>query len=45
MHHSEPVDINQEDAALLRTLIVIWSGLFAVGTVLYAVVVCLCWPV
>lgn len=45
MHHSEPVDINQEDAALLRNLVAIWSGLFAVGAVLYAVVAYLCWPV
>jgi len=45
MHQSEPVDINREDLALLRTLIFIWSGLFAVGVSLYSVVVFLCWPV
>lgn len=44
MNHSEPVDINQEDVVLLRTLVIIWSGLFAIGVSIYSVVVFLCWP-
>jgi hypothetical protein len=45
MRDSEPLDINQEDVVLLRALIGIWSGLFAVGVVLYSAVVFICWPV
>lgn len=35
---------DQEDQSLLRTLIYIWTGLFALGAALYAVVVAVSWP-
>lgn len=36
--------VDREDQSLLRTLIYIWTGLFAIGAALYAVVVALSWP-
>lgn len=38
-------DIDREDQALLRTLIYIWTGIFALGAALYTGVVLVCWPV
>ncbi|MBU6295179.1 MAG: hypothetical protein KJS91_10895 [Planctomycetes bacterium] len=44
MQETQSVDIDREDATLLRTLIALWSGLFAMGAGLYAAVVFFCWP-
>lgn len=42
MNPSQPGDIDREDLGLLKAIVAIWSGLFAMGAGLYAAVAYFC---